>query len=509
MSRRARRKSRRSPAGTWLPRIAAALLFLAALLAVTGYILLRNYLHSEGFRLMLSRHAGSALKADGGFSPFRWDGLQVSTASYEASGEGLLRSLLAEDLRSEVHLSGVRRGVWELQGNSIRRLEAVMDLRENAPETTPPPPAKPKPSSPSQPSWLPDQVDPLDLILRELNLTTHTHAGPIRARGLRVDAVPGGSPNTHRAEIRGGRLSLPTSLIPELRLQHARIRHNRGQIYLTDAELSGWRKARIHATGEGDLSAGSFSLEGEITDLRCEEILSESWARRLTGDLRGTFSLRSHDNHPIARGRIELLNGVLTALPVLDVLAAYADTRRFRILTLHEASSDWHWQQGTLTCDRIVLASEGLVRLEGRLVVRGENLDGRFRLGIVPGALATIPGAETHVFLPGERGLLWSPLTIGGTLDDPTEDLSARLRAAAGLRLFETIPETGAQVLKFTRNILGETPAEATDKALRTLEKGTEMLDKGTEILRGAGSLIDSLLPPAPRQPAPPRSSPE
>ena len=36
---------------------------------------------------------------------------------------------------------------------------------------------------------------------------------------------------------------------------------------------------------------------------------------------------------------------------------------------------------------------------------------GRFRLGLAPGTLSTIPGAETDVFLPGERGLLWTPST--------------------------------------------------------------------------------------------------
>ena len=68
------------------------------------------------------------------------------------------------------------------------------------------------------------------------------------------------------------------------------------------------------------------------------------------------------------------------------------------------------------------------VRQNSRLrVERDRRIDGRFRLGLVPGVLARIPGAETIVFQPGERGLLWTTLRVTGTIDDPEEDLTGRL----------------------------------------------------------------------------------
>ena len=96
------------------------------------------------------------------------------------------------------------------------------------------------------------------------------------------------------------------------------------------------------------------------------------------------------------------------------------------------------------------------MRIEGRLDVLGRNLNGSFRLGLTPGTLARIPGAETRVFLPGEEGLLWSNILITGTLDDPEEDLSGRLIAAAGARMFEMIPETGEWVWRQTGGKIGE-----------------------------------------------------
>ena len=131
------------------------------------------------------------------------------------------------------------------------------------------------------------------------------------------------------------------------------------------------------------------------------------------------------------------------------------------------------------------------------LDIRDGNLDGRFLLGIAPGVLSSIPGAETDVFLPGERGLLWTPLHITGTLDNPEEDLTDRLIDAAGMRMFEIVPQTGEKVLRFSRAMLEEHVPDAMDKAL---DKSGEIIRDGGEIIRGAQGVLDDILrTPSPR----------
>jgi hypothetical protein len=179
-----------------------------------------------------------------------------------------------------------------------------------------------------------------------------------------------------------------------------------------------------------------------------------------------------------------ILNGTLTALPMLDALAAYADTRRFRVLTLNEARTEWRWKDGGLLLSNLALGSEGLVWIEGSLEITGRELDGSFRLGLAPGTLAGIPGAETHVFSPGERGLLWAPLRISGTIDDPQEDLTDRLVDAAGMRMFEVIPETGEKVIRFSRSILGDAP-------IKVVDQGARIIETGAGIVEGVGGVID------------------
>jgi hypothetical protein len=140
-----------------------------------------------------------------------------------------------------------------------------------------------------------------------------------------------------------------------------------------------------------------------------------------------------------------------------------------------------------LFLSKLVLASEGLVRLEGDIHIRGRDLDGNFNLGLAPGTLVSIPGAETRVFSPGPHGLLWTPLRITGTLDDPKEDLTDRLIAAAGLRMFEVIPETGEKVIRFTRSVVKDAPG-------KVIDQGGRILEKGSDIVNDVGGVLDGIL---------------
>jgi hypothetical protein len=230
-----------------------------------------------------------------------------------------------------------------------------------------------------------------------------------------------------------------------------------------------------------------FSLEGDATGMKCEDLLNADWSKRLMGDVTSNFTLDNHPSFSQASGKLTVQSGVLTALPMLDALAAYADTRRFRVLTLNEAHTGWRWKQGEFALTDLVLASEGLVRLEGNITIRGRKMDGEFRLGLAPGTLSRIPGAETDVFAPGERGLLWTTLRISGTLADPKEDLTDRLIAAAGARMFDQIPESGEKVIKFTRSVLG-------DPSSKTIEKGVKILEKGGKTARDVSGILDGIL---------------
>lgn len=492
MSRRSRRGKSETPR-RWVGKAAVALLACGVLLLVGGYVAVRGYLHSEGFRKFLSSEAGAAAGVAGEFAPFQWDGLAVETDSFQATGEGLLAEVSAEGMHTEIGLGGLKRGVWEIRGSSVRRLEVTVDAtREREKSATEKVKRREKSEAKaSRPSWLPSEVELEGLDLRSVAAKVILKQGEASARGMSMQAELAGKRGAYRGEVSGGIIRLPFDFLPEVRLERALLRYQDQELFLTKATAGIWRDARVEAAGEWDVERKNYSLQGEATGIRCEDLLGEDWSKRVTGGIQSDFTLGNPGGEMAAGGKLELHDAVVTALPVLDVLAAYADTRRFRVLALNEAHCRWSWKKDELRLSEVVLAAEGLVRLEGGVTLRGRRLDGVFRLGLAPGTLASIPGAETDVFIRGERGLLWAPLRITGTLDDPKEDLTDRLVDAAGMRMFELIPESGEKVIKFTRGVIREIPDETLDKGI---QKGVEILDKGGKTVREVSGILDDVL---------------
>ncbi len=454
------------------------------------YAMVRSYLHSDGFRKFLSAEASELAGVTGEFGPFHWDGLAVDADSFEATGEGIVTGVRADGLHTEVGLSGLRRGVWEVRGSSVRRLELSVDATQEPDEIAQAKVKQAKKISATKAkhsSWLPREAELENMDVGNVAVKVILDQGLAIASGMNVHAEQAGARNAYRGEIEGGTVRLPFGIVPELRLDRALVRYQDKRVFLTKATVAAWANGRIEGSGEWDMKSRQYSLGGNATGIRCEDLLSVDWAKRLTGEVVSDFSLANSTGAAAASGTITVTNGTLTALPMLDALAAYADTRRFRVLTLNEAHTAWRWKKGELSLTNLVLSSEGLVRLEGGIILRGQQMDGVFRLGLAPGTLASIPGAETDVFIAGERGLLWAPLRITGTLDDPKEDLTDRLIAAAGLRMFDQIPETGEKVIKFTQSVLGENPNKA-------VEKGVEIIEKGSKTVRKVSGILEDIL---------------
>ncbi len=488
MSRRSRRRNPGAGSG-WLGKTVVGLLIVGVVGLGAGYAILRRYLHSDSFRKFLSAEVSEVSGVTGEFAPFHWEGLAVDTESFESKGQGIITGLRADGLHSEVGFGGLRRGVWEIRGSSLQRLEVSLDATktdeqsQNASSEV-----KSEARRKTEKSgWLPRDAELRELDVREVAVKAILDEGLAVASGMTVHVEPAGAKNAYRADVRGGAVRMPFRILPEIRLDELHLRYQDKQVFLTDATASAFKNGRIEGSGEWDMGSKRFSLEGGVSELSCDDVFSEDWAKRMTGDVSSTFTMDNSTGSPMARGTLKIQGGVLTALPMLDALAAYADTRRFRVLNLNEAHTDWRWKKGELALTNLVLSNDGLVRLEGAITIRGRTLDGMFRLGLAPGTLASIPGAETDVFIAGERGLLWSPLRITGTLDDPKEDLSDRLVAAAGARMFDQIPETGEKVIKFTRSVVGDAP----DKVIDT---GVKVIEQGTGIIRGAGDVLGGLL---------------
>jgi hypothetical protein len=394
--------------------------------------------------------------------------------------------------------------VWRVDDARARRIEVEIDttaakrasLAPQSVEVEVPP--KPK-------KWydafVPQEVEVRQMEVGSSSLKVITKSGPVGIRDTSWRVTPDAAQGSYKAEGADGTVLLPWKWAPPMALGRARLRYHDDTVFLTDADFQLYESGRLDLSGEMSAKGDGYVFNGSLRDVMCAEVLPEDWKQRLSGKVESEFTVEHGPGGPLVEGGLELKDGVLTAMPLLDSLSAYADTSRFRRLALEEGRTDFEWQDGALALRNLVIASEGLVRLEGTLRVdREERLDGRFRLGLVPGVLARIPGAETMVFQPGERGLLWTTLRVTGTIDDPEEDLTARLIEAAGLRMFEILPETGERVLKFTREVLDADLTKHLEKGAEVIETGRETIRQAQDVVRGVGGIFDVLRGDEPKE---------
>ena len=499
MSRRQRRREGNKGAGRWLVRGLIGLLILGVLVMGGGYVWLRSWLHGEDFRDMLAAETGKSLDAESEFGSFRWSGTRMDTDSFRANGEGIVRSIDAEGLRVEMGLGGFWDGVWRVDDARARRIVVELDATAADRERAAPGPVEARvPAQEKSRSWyeglIPREVEVRALEIGSSSLSVVTRSGPVGISNTSWRLTPDEAKGSYRAEGLDGTVRLPWDWAPPMALGRARLRYQGDTVFLTDADFRVYESGRLDLSGEMSVAGEGYVFNGRLRDVLCAEILPESWKQRLAGEVESEFSVANGPAGPLVKGDLELSDGVLTALPLLDSLSAYADTTRFRRVALQEGRTDFEWRDGVLTLRDLKIGADGLMRVEGAMRIdRDDRLDGRFRLGLVPGILARIPGAETVVFAPGERGLLWTDVHLTGTIDDPKEDLTARLVEAAGLRMFEVLPETGQQVLKFTREVIGEDLQGHLEKGGDVIEQGRDVIREAEGVVREVGGIFDVL----------------
>ena len=503
MSSRRRRKAKSSQSRAksgrrkWLLGSGLVLLLLLGIAAVFTYNAIRSYLKSDDFRVMLGSQAGDLLEGEANFAPFEWDGWSVTTSAFAFQGDDGLTNLDAREIEASVDIGAIWGGVYQIEDVRLSEITLLGDFRKKPAEEEPESTAIPVDGGEEAQSsfwdrFLPDELKITGIQVASVNGRALTDDGVWSWSNVAAAVEPGSGKGNYEIQLTGGKVKTPLALVDELTLRSAKSRYSGGQIFLLSSEFSALERARLTMEGDYSMEDRIWQMRGEMTGGRVEEVIAEDWKQRLMGPFEVEYRVSGKPDHDASvRGSIEIKEGILTALPVLDRIAAYANTVRFRRLALSEARLDFVKYGSTLELTNIRLASEGLVRLEGTMRIEGDYIQkGDFRVGVTPGTLAHIPGAETKVFRVGELGLLWTPLTISGPIDSPNEDLSERLIAAAGERMFELAPETGKWALKFSGEVIGESTKAILKNQGVILGTGQELLNQVNDLLQENGEAV-------------------
>ena len=241
---------------------------------------------------------------------------------------------------------------------------------------------------------------------------------------------------------RGG--TLAQSGWPSLTIDSAQLRYTGQSLFVTESSLRNGT-GQLAVTGEIRFNQMA-DLQAQFERISVTPLLPEDWRLRLHGDLSGTARVRAAlpGGDPRIEGTLQLQEGTIEAIPLLDQIATFTRTERFRRVAITRATLDFT-QSGSAsnrltTVTNLVLESEGLLRVEGSCQIAGGKIDGRFQFGVTAASLQWLPGSQARVFTVAHDGYSWAPVHVTGPVNHPHEDLSKRLLAAAAGELLQKSP---------------------------------------------------------------------
>ncbi len=429
----------------WILVGTVLVLLIAAL--VGGSLAVNSYLRSEGFRQRIAEETGRAFRAEAAYEPLEWSGPSAYSDSAVLRGNtgSALGHVEANQIRATVNWRAIFSGAWRIEDLQMTRLEGVFQVPFEMQSSEIPAPA----SAPSGLlAFLPKRFEIGSVRIADADLTF----GPVRATSVPLTITPDGKGWVFSAD--GGRLLVPH--LPEMEIESLRAREQGREFFLSNASLRLGATGKITASGDS-LAGGSLRLRWSAVDVG--DLLGGEWKTRLFGIVSGEATVSGTRT---LSGRIRLEEGRLEGVPVLDRIASFTGTPSFRRMPLQEWSMEFSHSDGVWTLQKIVLESRGLLRLEGSATVGVDGaLAGRFQVGVTPQTLQWLPGSRERVFTEARNGYVWTGLTLGGTLEKPTEDLSGRLATAMGEAVLETggaviekVPDTAVEGVRSVLDIL-------------------------------------------------------
>jgi hypothetical protein len=403
-------------------------LLVAAVLA--GRAWFNAYLQGSAFRELVGGLAGKQMKATAEFLPFHLSGTSIYSDAFKAQGsaKAAFSQLDADQIRAELNLRGLWQRAWEVDEISLQRLRLSLGHSAGAPVAQLPDDfsAEQKPAVTPRSGWLPNRVDLRKIIIRETDLkwgegTPQTGA----VNGAMLTLTPDGDGWNIFCE--GGKVSQQGG--PDLTIEQMRLRYQRPSLFITDGTLRYGAEGSVALDGEVNFER-ALDVRAKLAGIPITPFLREDWRAKIKGNLAGEIKIRAALPMlagPLLEGSLALSQGELEALPVLDQIAVFTRTQRFRKINLTKTSADFTHAAGRTTVTNFIAESEGLIRVEGGFVMENGMIDGTFQVGVTPASLQWLPGSQAKVFTEARGGYLWTTVRLTGPLASPQEDLTRRL----------------------------------------------------------------------------------
>jgi hypothetical protein len=426
--------------------------FLCALFLLFAAVIVRSafhqYLRSEGFNHKISAAVSHLLRAEGAFMPLHFVAGNFFSDGFAAHGnsQAFFSELRADQIRAAFNWRGLLHRRWQIDELAIQQLDVRF-----ADERGPQPRAQPGESHSI------GRSDGWKVDLRKAQFeksswrwgSNQTGAGSVT--GSAFTLTPGD--DSWFIDASSGRVT--QTGWPDLSIESARLRYTSASLFVTESVLR-TGTGRITVSGEVNFRQAA-DLQAQLADLPLEPLLPLDWRARLSGKLSGTAKIHAPlSNGPIhVEGNVHLTDGQVEALPLLNQIATFTRTERFRRMSLSKGSLSFTRDGRFTSAKDIVIESEGLLRVEGACTVVDDQIDGVFQIGVTAASLQWLPGSQARVFTIAHDGYFWTPLRLTGSTAHPTEDLTPRLVAAAAGELLQNSQDA---VLDTAKSILDLVP---------------------------------------------------
>ena len=429
------------------------------LLAVGARWWLDRFLRSEDFRRFLNRKTSAALQAEARLEPLRWEGAEVYTAGLDMRGtpRGPLTAFNADQVRAAFDLGALWRRVWRVETVDIERITA--DLGND-------PVAKDAPDQPS-----PDKVGPPGSDRHPLAflLPNRMEVGELRVADFTLGWRGGRLGNTrlkaqmlgdvHNWEIEGAGGKLSQADVPAVTLEEFAVRTTREKLFVTRASGRPQGGGKLELSGTQELVGDrALNLTVNLDGVPVGPFLPPDWRGRLQGKATARAQVTGSPADASswrANGHFDLREGQLEALPVLDQLALFSSSVRYRHAVVQRGGADFVWTPNSLQVRNLVVESEGLLRVEGGFTVRARQIDGSFQVGVAVSSVRWVNELGASVFdLPQHDGYAWTTMRVTGPVDHPKEDLTGRLAASASENIIHKAQQGTGAVLDTAHSLL-------------------------------------------------------
>jgi hypothetical protein len=382
---------------------------------------LTDYIESESFRRELDKQTSKGLHFEGQYQAVRRTGLlTVETDGFTGrNGEKAFKTLSTGEVDAKFDPWGIFLRRWELEYIHIPSGKAEIQTYEPKPENKPP--------KPWYAIFLPERVHLNKVVCDTADVTWQLRGRKAGFFETHLLITPYGRDFEYRAE--GG--VMKTGMVPDLALRQLHLLITKELLTLYGLELAPNAKSsgRIRVSGwAGMKDDKSVSAEMDFSEIPVAPWIPKTWAKLINGAASGNVTWKGTDMRMESSsgwGEFRIEEGRLAGARFLEDAASLIGKPIERV-KLSRFSLGFEWKYPRVQIKQMDIEAEGIFRLQGTATVSKKRLSGELQFGATPEYLEWLPKAE-RVFTRQRDGYLWTTVQLGGTMDNPQEDLSPRV----------------------------------------------------------------------------------